>query len=86
MIVAAAIQMGEFTASVAAPGRHHDVNYALSRAGLTPSQVSAGVEGFLSDKWAFLTRLEALVHVQECGQEMLRTTPHALGLFSEDLW
>lgn len=73
--------------SAIAPARHADPTCFLADQGVEgASDERMGVRGFLTDKGAFLTRLEALDHVLKVGQPMLHTPQLTLGLFSEDLW
>lgn len=104
MIVAAAVrfpardkykpEVKDFICFVPAPGRHHNVLHSLHQqfgAGAARSGTSYGgeVQGFLTDKGAFLGRREALIHARECGQQLLRKHDEGYQgdeLFSEDLW
>jgi hypothetical protein len=76
------------------PGRHHNVLHAmheqfyenpnLSR---TDDSYKGEVQGFLTDTGEFLNRGQALKHVLDCGQHLLKESARrGEELFSEDLW
>ena len=44
------------------------------------------VRGFLDEKGAFLSRMDALAHVCEIDQPLKNAPNSNMGLFSEDLW
>ncbi len=69
------------------PNRHHNI---IRRMHQTLGKEEAlkmlanSVQGFVNDKWKFLTREEARLEAIKCNQ-MIRST-HPSELFSEDLW
>ena len=85
-IVAAAIKVDDQVFSVPAPGRHADVRLKAMNDGSVAVLMFRAVYGFLTDTGVFLNRQQALDHTIRADQPMLCRTPHALGLYSEDLW
>lgn len=86
MIVAAAIQVRGLILSVPIPGRHVDVLQGASLSDWPVQVLAGGVYGFLTDEGTFLDRVAALHHVLLVKQPLRCLTPHAAGLYSEDLW
>ena len=93
MIIASAIKIGDLVCFVPAPGRHKDVVSRLKSVFEKDAQRSRlghaqQVDGFLTDQGQFLSRFDAFIHAQQCGQLLFarpNATPQA-GLYSEDLW
>jgi hypothetical protein len=85
-IVAAAIKVDDQVFSVPAPGRHADVRLKAMNDGSVAVLMFRAVYGFFTDEGVFLNRQQALDHTIRVGQPLLCRTPHALGLYSEDLW
>lgn len=85
-IVAAAIKVDDQVFSVPAPGRHADVRREALKNGSADVLMFRAVYGFLTAEGAFLDRKNALDHALRVGQPLKCLTPHALGLYSEDLW
>lgn len=85
-IVAAAIKVDDLVFSVPAPGRHADILRGAAKVGIATPTIGHGTYGFLTDDRVFLDRAAALQHVLRIGQPVSFRTPHALGLYSEDLW
>lgn len=54
--------------------------------GFAAPTMGKGTYGFLTDDGDFLDRAAALLHVLRVEQPLACLSPHALGLFSEDLW
>ncbi len=84
-IVAAAIKVDDQVFSVPAPGRHADVRREALKNGSAAVLMFRAVYGFLTDTGVFLNRQQALYHTIRVDQPLLCRTPHALGLYSEDL-
>lgn len=80
MIISSALK---FNGKIYVGLRHHNcIRAAVVDTGIKPV---IGEQGFITDDWKFLTRLEAAEHAFECGQVAEKIT-HPVGLFSEDLW
>lgn len=73
--------------SKAAPHRHHHVlhEYAVRANGLIISSIAGGIQGFYTNKRAFIDRKEAKTLAKANGQS-LRDTGHNDTLFTEDMW
>lgn len=85
-IVAAAIKVDDQVFSVPAPGHHANVRIEALKNGSTAVLMFRAVYGFLTDEGVFLNRKQAIDHALRVGQPLKCRTPHALGLYSEDLW
>jgi hypothetical protein len=83
MIIAVAVQTDDgWTMSLHPPARHADLIVKACK--IRNMKPFRGKQGFINDKWEFLTREEAAKEAIECGQiEKLNWPPN---LFSEDLW
>ncbi len=93
MIVSVAVKIGDLILSLPRPARHHNVVHMFNRLFKESSRphwsYEEEVQGFLDDKGNFLTRLEAMTHVKECGQKLVARPPNGYKgqeLYSEDLW
>ena len=69
--------------SVAAPGRHHNVEAMMRQVGIPNSDDIE--QGFVSSRGRYLNRKEALV-VATLANQLIRKTPPEDRLFSEDVW
>lgn len=79
----AAIRFGGVIYSVERPFRHNDVVRKIIY--LTGVEVVIPeTQGFITSTGRFVERKEALDIATKAGQ--MRNTPHAHGLFSEDVW
>lgn len=89
-IVAVAIRATTGEVFVAlAPYRHADIMREGGEDGRGFSghpELAGGRYGFLTDEGVFLDRKQALAYALSVGQPLKCLTPHALGLYSEDLW
>ncbi len=89
-VVAAAMLVkthsGDLTCSVPAPGRHHNVIYALHRLGVEPNDVDRAVHGFLLNDGTFVNRKEACLIARAAGQIVRRCGGDEHALYSENLW
>lgn len=85
-IVAAAIQLDGFIASVPKPLRHYDIIYRLADTGF-PTPIG-GVQGFLTNHGYFVDRKTAMRIAIDAGQLKWRDGQQGPDgdLFSEDLW
>lgn len=83
MIIAVAMFIDGKVESLPKPNRHHDI---IRKFPLPDHE--HGEQGFIDDKYGFLSRKAALGLVQDEGQELRgqKLTAPGHGLFSEDLW
>ncbi len=84
MITHVAIKYEGKLYSLPRPNRHHHIIHQIHLE--TGHHDIYGDQGFLDDQGNFLSRAEALIHAQACGQEF---TKHPLWddwLYSENVW
>ncbi len=84
-IVAAAIQVDGVTISLPQPARHGQVLHA-TEGFLSDEQCAWAVQGFLTSRGRFVTRVEAKQIAHRAGQPIVRDNPHPRDAFSEDFW
>lgn len=92
-IVAAAIKIRDVVCLVPQPGRHHDVFYAMARAGFD-ERIGPEQQGFITNAGRFVGREEARKIATEADQ-LIKSDKDDAGipivrkhsqLFSEDVW
>ena len=92
-ITAAAIKVGDLVCFVERPGRHHDVFYAMDRAGFG-DRVGAEEQGFITSAGRFVGRSSAK-KIADAARQIIASVPGPDGvpykrehvhLFSEDVW
>lgn len=81
-IVAAAVHIDGFTASLPRPARHHHVLRKLHEAGIS---VHHGEQGFLTSDGKFVDR-QLAKSIAIGADQLLPNTPKTGDLFSEDVW
>lgn len=83
-IVAAAVHAYGATWSLPRPARHHNVLWAIDKAGLSAIEPGPEAQGFLTSEGRFVGRREAAGIAIAAGQ--IITTKWPPDLYSEDLW
>lgn len=83
-VVAAAVSAYGATWSLPRPNRHHNVLWAIDKAGLCAMSPGPEAQGFLTSDGRFVDRTEGAEIALKAGQtDALRWPPY---LYSEDLW
>jgi len=85
MITHVAIKYDNLSYILVKPNRHGDLIKMMAQE-FSMKKETMGEQGFYSPDTGFLNRKDALKHVEECGQELIRKTHPKDELFSEDLW
>lgn len=92
-IVAAAIKVRDVVCFVEQPGRHHDVFYAMARAGFD-QRIGPEQQGFVTTQGRFVGREDARI-IAEFADQIIKSDKDNAGvpikrehtqLFSEDVW
>jgi hypothetical protein len=85
-VTAAAVRFGDdLVLSVARPGRHHNIFWAMVSIAIDVRTKQSGAPGFLTSEGRFVDRYEGCRIARAANQILVKTGPEEQ-LFSEDVW